>query len=82
MHQRGLLWPVYLAGLVASQYFPPAPEGLSKLQSKFHPGVTISFKEVSRLDPCSAHFQEHVASVNLAVARWKHICYAFLDFPS
>lgn len=45
MHQRSFLWPVPFLGFVASQYFPPTPEGLSKLQSKFHPGVAIFFKE-------------------------------------
>ena len=27
--------------------FPPTPYGVSKVQSKFHPGVYISYKEVS-----------------------------------
>lgn len=35
-----------LFGLVSSQYFPPTPENVTVLQSKFHPGVTISYKEV------------------------------------
>ena len=26
--------------------FPPTPYGISKVQSKFHPGVYISYKEV------------------------------------
>ncbi|KAI9793675.1 MAG: hypothetical protein M1816_007570 [Peltula sp. TS41687] len=34
-----------LFGLVSSKYFPPAPENVTTLQSKFHPGVTISYKE-------------------------------------
>lgn len=35
-----------LAGLAAAQ-FPPKPEGLTTLRSKFHENVTISYKEVS-----------------------------------
>jgi hypothetical protein len=35
-----------LAGLAAAQ-FPPTPEGVRVIRSKFHENVTISFKEVS-----------------------------------
>lgn len=35
-----------LAGLAAAQ-FPPAPEGVKVISSKFHENVTISFKEAS-----------------------------------
>lgn len=35
-----------LAGLAAAQ-FPPTPEGVKVIKSKFHENVTISFKEVS-----------------------------------
>lgn len=31
---------------VSAQYFPPKPEGVTTLKSKFHEGVTISYKEV------------------------------------
>lgn len=34
------------AGLAAAQ-FPPKPEGVKVIKSKFHENVTISFKEVS-----------------------------------
>lgn len=34
-----------LAGLAVAQ-FPPKPEGVTVLRSKFHENVTISFKEV------------------------------------
>lgn len=34
-----------VAGLAAAQ-FPPRPEGVTVLRSKFHENVTISFKEV------------------------------------
>jgi hypothetical protein len=30
-----------------AQYFPPVPKGVSTLLSKLHPGVSISYKEVS-----------------------------------
>ncbi|MCJ1390327.1 hypothetical protein MMC18_003186 [Xylographa bjoerkii] len=33
------------ATLVAAQFFPPTPEGIRVLKSKFHHGVTISYKE-------------------------------------
>ena len=33
-------------GLASSQYFPPTPEGVTTVKSKFHEGVTISYKEV------------------------------------
>ena len=71
---------MYLAGLVASQYFPPNPKGLSKLQSKFHSGVAISFKEVSLFNPRSAYFAGPVASFNLEVDRSKRIRCVFLNF--
>lgn len=34
-----------LAGFAAAQ-FPPEPEGLKVLKSKFHENVTITYKEV------------------------------------
>lgn len=36
-----------LAGVAVAQ-FPPKPEGVTVLRSKFHENVTISFKEVCR----------------------------------
>ncbi len=42
-----------LVGLTAAQ-FPPKPEGLTVLRSKFHENVTISFKEVSYLHRASS----------------------------
>lgn len=36
-----------LAGLAVAQ-FPPKPEGLTLVQSKFHENVTLSFKEVGQ----------------------------------
>ena len=36
-----------LFSLVAAQ-FPPKPEGITVLKSKFHENVTISFKQVRR----------------------------------
>ena len=35
------------AGLAAAQ-FPPKPEGITVLKSRFHENVTISFKEVCK----------------------------------
>lgn len=35
-----------LIGPVSAQ-FPPRPQGITHLQSKFHKNVTISYKEVS-----------------------------------
>lgn len=40
----GLAWQIQH---VAAQ-FPPPPEGVKVLKSKFHENVTISFKEVSK----------------------------------
>lgn len=40
-----------LAGLAAAQ-FPPTPEGVKVLKSKFHENVTISFKEVGTSSDC------------------------------
>ncbi|KKA24837.1 Carboxypeptidase D [Rasamsonia emersonii CBS 393.64] len=37
----------------ACQYFPPKPEGVRTLKSKFHDGVTISYKEVGVLSDIS-----------------------------
>lgn len=37
-----------LAGHAVGQ-FPPRPEGVTYLQSKFHENVTLSFKEVSKI---------------------------------
>ncbi|KAI9676190.1 MAG: hypothetical protein M1817_000935 [Caeruleum heppii] len=36
---------VALLSVATAQYFPPTPQGLKVLQSKFSPGVTISYKE-------------------------------------
>lgn len=36
-----------LAGLAVAQ-FPPKPEGLTLVQSKFHENVTLSFKKVCK----------------------------------
>lgn len=41
-----LLTTYSLTGPVSAQ-FPPQPQGITYLQSKFHENVTISFKEVS-----------------------------------
>lgn len=48
---------VLLSGLasVAIAQFPPKPEGVTVLRSKFHENVTISFKEVCRPPPLSSH---------------------------
>jgi len=35
--------------LATAQYFPPKPEGVTVLQSRTEPGVTISYKEVRRV---------------------------------
>ena len=32
--------------LVAAQYFPPVPEGITTIQSKFEDGISITYKEV------------------------------------
>jgi len=39
---------IVLTGLVAA-YFPPEPEGITILKSKFHENFTISYKEVSHV---------------------------------
>jgi hypothetical protein len=33
-----------------AQYFPPIPEGVTTLESKYHEGVKISYKEVGLLN--------------------------------
>lgn len=42
---------ILLAGTVLLSHviaqFPPKPEGVTTLQSRFHEGVSISYKEVS-----------------------------------
>ncbi|KAL9114089.1 MAG: hypothetical protein Q9227_001861 [Pyrenula ochraceoflavens] len=46
-----ILWPLFVAAnfvlfpSVIHAQFPPKPEGLKVVQSKFHEGVTISYKE-------------------------------------
>lgn len=44
-----MMLPLLLGGLVglAAAQFPPTPEGVKVLKSKFHQNVTISYKEVS-----------------------------------
>jgi hypothetical protein len=37
---------VSLVGTAAAQYFPPAPEGLTVVDSKHEKGVKISYKQV------------------------------------
>lgn len=46
---RGLSSLAYAFSLLAvatAQYFPPIPENVTTLQSKFGNGVSISYKEV------------------------------------
>ena len=47
MVPTSILAGTYFGTLVFAQYFPPTPSGHKVLQSKFHDGVTISYKEVS-----------------------------------
>jgi hypothetical protein len=42
-----LVWAC-LYRLIASQ-FPPTPEGVTVIQSRIQPGVSISYKEVSNI---------------------------------
>lgn len=42
---KSLLSVAAMVGLVTAQ-FPPKPEGLKVIDSKLHPGVKISYKEV------------------------------------
>ena len=37
---------VHLIRLARCQYFPPIPENVQTVQSKFHNGISISYKEV------------------------------------
>lgn len=37
-----------LLELACSQYFPPIPENVTTVQSKFNNGISISYKEVQR----------------------------------
>lgn len=48
IHSSMLSAGVLLGGLasLAVAQFPPKPEGVTVLRSKFHENVTISFKEV------------------------------------
>lgn len=48
IHRSMLSAGVLLGGLasLAAAQFPPKPEGVTVLRSKFHENVTISFKEV------------------------------------
>lgn len=41
-----------LLSFVTAQYFPPTPEGITLLKSKFHENVSISYKEVSSPASC------------------------------
>lgn len=38
---------VVVANVVAAQYFPPVPQGVTTIQSRFDSAITISYKEVS-----------------------------------
>lgn len=40
---------VNLFELACSQYFPPIPENVTAVQSKFNNGISISYKEVQRV---------------------------------
>lgn len=46
MAMISMLTTYSLSGPVSAQ-FPPEPQGITYLQSRFHENVTISFKEVS-----------------------------------
>jgi hypothetical protein len=42
------LWvAALLLGLTLGQYFPPNPEGITVVNSRFGENITISYKEVS-----------------------------------
>ena len=43
---------VGLLGISSAHHLPPTPEGVSTLQSKLHPGVSISYKEVCMRVSC------------------------------
>lgn len=42
-----LFFATLLWAQASAQYYPPKPEGLTVLESKLRPGVTISYKQVS-----------------------------------
>lgn len=50
MKGKSLLFALTL-GFGAHAQFPPAREGITVVQSKFHENVSISFKEVGLLFP-------------------------------
>jgi len=45
MGSIALFGAALIAGILAQ--FPPKPEGVTTIQSRFHKDVTISYKEVS-----------------------------------
>ena len=56
---------VLLACPIAAQYFPPAPENLTVVNSGFDGGISISFKEVSHLHTRAAAELERTLFVSL-----------------
>lgn len=56
MRLDSVLLSALLLSRRASAQFPPEPEGVTVLRSKFHENVTISFKEVSLV----SHIIKHV----------------------
>lgn len=51
MYFSRCLWvAVPLAGIVGAQYFPPTPEGMTVVKSKFNDEVKITYKEVQSID--------------------------------
>ena len=44
MNFKSVIAAIAAAGLVAAQ-FPPKPEGVKTVKSKFHEGISISYKK-------------------------------------
>lgn len=42
---------IRLLALAHAQYFPPIPENVTTVQSKFGNGISISYKEVCKMLP-------------------------------
>ena len=70
MHEAGNAFThvlIYVACLhsALAQYFPPQPEGLKILRSKFHDGVNITYKEVCNKYLClqSLCWQPYIESL-------------------
>ena len=68
------------AGYATAQ-FPPTPEGVKVLKSKFHEGIEISYKEVYELSSVTFACRLVTTSSSFPGPRSPHCMHLYIDVP-